>query len=309
MREEPARKNAGILAGMDLGGSKIEAVLLEDNGQELFRRRRPTPPNDYDALLQAIQDLHEELESHAGHPLRLGIGTPGSLSPETGLMRNANSTCLNGQSLYQDLQQVLGRPVRMANDADCFTLSEAVDGAAKDAAIVFGVILGTGTGGGISVRQRVLQGPNAITGEWGHNPLPWPQPEELPGPACYCGRRGCIETFLSGPGMAADHLRRTGKKLSPRDIARLAEQGDAEAEASLQTYEDRLARGLASIINVLDPDAIVLGGGLSQLRRLYKNVPDRWRKYIFSDVFRTRLLPPQYGDSSGVRGAAWLWRD
>ncbi len=309
MREKPARKKAAVLAGMDLGGSKIEAILLDSEGRELFCRRKPTPKDDYDATLRVIQELHRELESRTGHPLKLGIGTPGSLSPETGLMRNANATCLNGQSLHQDLQQVLDRPVRMANDADCFTLSEAVDGAAKDASVVFGVILGTGTGGGITVNRELLQGSNAITGEWGHNPLPWPKLEELPGPACYCGKYGCIETFLSGPGLAADHLRRTGTKLTAREIAHLAEQEDAEAEITLQTYEDRLARGLASIINILDPHAIVLGGGLSQMRRLYENVHSRWRQYIFSDVFHTRLLPPRYGDSSGARGAAWLWRD
>ncbi len=309
MREKPARKNATVLAGMDLGGSKIEAILLSSKGQELFCKRRPTPVDDYDAILRVIQDLHRELEAHAGHELKLGICTPGSLSPETGLMRNANSTCLNSQSLYQDLQQVLDRPVRIANDADCFTLSEAVDGAGKDADAVFGVILGTGTGGGITVNHKLLQGPNAITGEWGHNPLPWPRPQELPGPACYCGKHGCIETFLSGPGLSADHFLHTGVKLTAQEIARLAEQGDAEAETTLQTYEDRLARGLASIINVLDPHTIVLGGGLSKIQRLYENVPGRWHEYVFSDVFRTRLLPPQYGDSSGIRGAAWLWRD
>ncbi|HDK37563.1 MAG TPA: ROK family protein, partial [Thiolapillus brandeum] len=239
----------------------------------------------------------------------LGIGAPGSPSPRTKLMRNANSTCLNGQDLQQDLEDLLDRPVRMANDANCFTLSEAVDGAAKDASVVFGVILGTGTGGGITVDHKLLQGPNAVTGEWGHNPLPWPQPEELPGSACYCGKHGCIETFLSGPGLAAEHLRRTGNQLTAEEIAQLVEQGDAGAETTLQIYEDRLARGMASIINVLDPDVIVLGGGLSKLQRLYENVSRRWQQYIFSDVFRTRLLPPAFGDSSGVRGAAWLWRD
>jgi len=309
MREKSAKKNTGVLAGMDLGGSKIEVILLDNEGRELFRKRQPTPKNDYGATLRVIRELHRELESAAGHPLKLGIGTPGSPSPETGLMRNANSTCLNGQNLHQDLQQTLDRPVRIANDADCFALSEAVDGAAKDASVVFGVILGTGAGGGITVNRELLRGSNAITGEWGHNSLPWPKLEELPGPACYCGKYGCIETFLSGPGLAADHLRRTGVKLTAREIAHLAEQEDAEAEITLQTYEDRLARGLASVINILDPHAIVLGGGLSQMRRLYENVCRRWQQYIFSDVFHTRLLPPRHGDSSGVRGAAWLWRD
>ncbi|WP_296802903.1 ROK family protein [Thiolapillus sp.] len=298
-----------MLAGMDLGGSKIEALLMDQEGDELLCIRQPTPTGDYDATLQAIHNLHHELESHADRQLKLGIGTPGSPSPETGLMRNANSTCLNGQPLQQDLEQLLERPVRMANDADCFTLSEAVDGAASDADIVFGVNIGTGTGGGICVHGKLLLGPNAITGEWGHNPLPWPRPEELPGPACYCGKHGCIETFLSGPGLAGEHLRRTGKTLMAPEIAALAAQGDAAAETTLQIYEDRLARGLASIINVLDPHAIVLGGGLSQLQRLYDNVSQRWQQYIFSDIFHTRLLPPRFGDSSGVRGAAWLWRD
>ncbi|WP_456405077.1 ROK family protein [Thiolapillus sp.] len=303
------RSDTGMLAGMDLGGSKIEAALLDGEGRELYRERRPTPAGDYHATLQVIRDLHAVLESRAGCTLKLGIGAPGSPSPESGLMRNANSTCLNGQNLQQDLEQLLNRPVRMANDADCFTLSEAVDGAGEDGDIVFGVILGTGAGGGIAVNGRLLHGPNRIAGEWGHNPLPWSGPEELPGPACYCGKRGCIETYLSGPGLAAEHHRRTGKLLSAPEIVQQAQQGDANAETTLQIYEDRLARGLASIINVLDPDTIILGGGLSQLQRLYENVAQRWRQYIFSDVYRTRLLPPRHGDSSGVRGAAWLWRD
>ncbi|WP_457669002.1 ROK family protein [Thiolapillus sp.] len=298
-----------MLAGVDLGGSKIEALLLDETGAELLRIRQPTPAGDYRATLQTIHDLHRELESRAGQQLKLGIGTPGSPSPETGLMRNANSTCLNGQPLQQDLEQLLERPVRMANDADCFTLSEAVDGAASDADIVFGVIIGTGTGGGICVNKKLLHGANAITGEWGHNPLPWPRAEELPGPACYCGKHGCIETFLSGPGLADEHRRRTGNTLSAPEIAALAAQGDTAAETTLQIYEDRLSRGLASIINVLDPHVIVLGGGLSQLQRLYSNVRQRWQQYVFSDIFNTCLLPPRFGDSSGVRGAAWLWRD
>ena len=298
-----------LFAGIDLGGSKIEAILLDQDGEELLRTRCPTPANDYTGTLQAIEDLHGKLESRAGRPLPLGIGTPGSPSPQTGLMRNANSTCLNGQPLLQDLEKLLDRPVRIANDADCFTLSEAVDGAASDAEIVFGVIIGTGTGGGISINGNLLQGPNAIAGEWGHNPLPWPASEETPGPPCYCGKHGCIETYLSGPGLANEHLRRTKKTLTAPQIADLAAQGKTEAEATLRIYEDRLARGLASIINVLDPHAIVLGGGLSQLQRLYGNVSRQWQQYVFSDTFRTQLLPPHFGDSSGVRGAAWLWRD
>ena len=294
---------------MDLGGTKIEGILLDQDGQEIYRKRQPTPEGDYRATLGAIRDLHQELESQAGTQLNLGIGTPGSSSPKTGLMRNANSTCLNGQALHRDLQQLLERPVRIANDADCFALSEAVDGAGKEAHMVFGVIIGTGTGAGITVGRKLLRGANAISGEWGHNPLPWPQPHELPGPACYCGHHGCIETFLSGPGLAAEHLRRTGKRLTAKQIAALSQQGIPEAKHSLEIYEDRLARGLASIINVLDPHAIVLGGGLSRIQRLYQNIPKLWQQYIFSDVVNTSLLPPQFGDSSGVRGAAWLWRD
>ncbi len=307
--KKPVEPSPGILAGMDLGGTKIEAILLDRDGQEIYRKRQPTPEGDYRATLGAIHDLHRELESQTGTQLNLGIGTPGSPSPKTGLMRNANSTCLNGQALHRDLQQLLERPVRIANDADCFALSEAVDGAGEGVHIVFGVIIGTGTGAGITVGGKLLQGVNAISGEWGHNPLPWPQPHELPGPACYCGHHGCIETFLSGPGLATEHFRRTGKRLTAKQIAALSQQGIPEAKRSLEIYEDRLARGLASIINVLDPHAIVLGGGLSRIQRLYQNIPKLWQQYIFSDVVNTSLLPPQFGDSSGVRGAAWLWRD
>ena len=298
-----------MLAGIDLGGTKIEGILLDEDGQVLFRRRVATPAGDYGATLDAIAALHRALEEQAGALLPLGIGTPGSVSPATGLMRNANSTCLNGQPLLADLKRKLERPVRMANDADCFTLSEAVDGAGKGAEIVFGVILGTGTGGGIAVEGRLLDGPNAVAGEWGHNPLPWPAETELPGPPCYCGKRGCIETFLSGPGLARDHQQHTGQELDAREIVALAEKGDAAAEATLQRYESRLARGLASIVNVLDPHVIVLGGGLSAIDRLYTKIPRLWKQHVFSDTVTTRLLPPEYGDSSGVRGAAWLWKN
>ncbi len=298
-----------LLAGIDLGGTKIEGVLMEPSGRVVLRRRVETPAGDYQATLERIVDLHRRLEAEAGRALPLGLGTPGSPSPATGRMRNANSTCLNGRPLEQDLEARLQRPLRMANDADCFTLSEAVDGAAAGASVVFGVILGTGTGGGIAVAGRLLRGTNAITGEWGHNPLPWPEPGELPGPPCYCGRRGCIETFLSGPGMARDHLERTGDHLTAREIAQQAARGDAEAETTLRRYEQRLARGLASIVNVLDPEVIVLGGGLSGITRLYENVPRLWGEFVFSDVIATHLLPPRHGDSSGVRGAAWLWKE
>jgi predicted NBD/HSP70 family sugar kinase len=297
-----------MLAGVDLGGSKIEAILLDEDGTELLRTRLPTPAGDYQATLNTIATLHGQMETRAGKQLPLGLGMPGSLSPATGLMRNANSTCLNGHNLKADLENLLNRPLRVANDADCFTLSEAVDGAGRDAPTVFGVIIGTGTGGGIAVHGQLLGGPNAITGEWGHNPLPWPQPGELPGPACWCGKQGCIETFLSGPGLAAEHQRRTGQALEgPRIVTRAAED-DAQARETLAIYEHRLARSLAGIINVLDPHVIVLGGGLSGIERLYEHVPRLWEPYVFSDVCTTRLLPPKHGDSSGVRGAAWLWR-
>ncbi len=295
--------------GIDLGGSKIEAIALDPAGQELVRERQPTPAGDYAGTLEAIHVLHQRIEQQLGTSCRLGIGTPGSLSPVTGLMRNANSTCLNGYPLLEDLKQLLQRPIRMANDADCFALSEATDGAGAAAGSVFGVIIGTGTGGGIVINRQLISGPNAIAGEWGHNPLPWPEPGELPGPACYCGKYGCIETFLSGPAMEADYLQRSGQHAAAAEIAGLADQGNASAESLLQDYEDRMARSLASVINILDPEVIVLGGGLSNLQRLYVNVPRLWGQYIFSDTVSTRLLPPVHGDSSGVRGAAWLWAD
>jgi len=236
-----------------------------------------------------------------------GIGIPGMISPATGLIKNANSTVLISHALDKDLRQALGREIRIANDANCFAISEAVDGAAAGAEVVFGVIVGTGTGGGIVVRGKVLTGPNAIAGEWGHNPLPWPRAEELPGPDCYCGKKGCIETFLSGPGMARDYLKTTGKSLDPAEIVTLASHGEEAAAACLDRYEDRMARGLAHVINILDPTIIVLGGGMSNIQRLYTNVPKLWGRYVFSDYVDTRLVPPRHGESSGVRGAAWLW--
>jgi predicted NBD/HSP70 family sugar kinase len=254
-----------------------------------------------------VAELVEALETTTGRQGRVGVGTPGSPSPTTGLIRNANSVCLNGRPLHQDLQASLGRPVRLANDADCFALSEAIDGAAAGAASVFGVILGTGTGGGIVIDERLLSGPNAVAGEWGHNPLPWPDAGEAPGPTCYCGRRGCIETFLSGPGLARDFERATGEGVEPPELVERASRGDAAAKAALERYEDRLARGLASVINILDPAVIVLGGGMSKIDRLYSGVPRRWGAYVFSDRVSTRLVPPRHGDASGVRGAAWLW--
>ncbi len=289
--------------GIDLGGTKIEGVVLADGGTIAARRRVASPSGDYAATVREIRDLALGLEEEAGGPCSVGIGTPGALSPATGLMKNANSTCLNGKRLDADLAQALGRPVRIANDADCFALSEATDGAAAGASVVFGVIIGTGCGGGVVVGGRPLRGPNAIAGEWGHNPLPWAEDAERPGPRCYCGKSGCIETFLSGPGLAADHP----AGLDPASILRAAEAGDDVAEATLRRYERRLAKSLAHVINLLDPDVIVLGGGLSNLGRLYRAVPAIWDGYVFSDRVTTRLVPPRHGDSSGVRGAAWLW--
>jgi fructokinase len=273
----------------------------------LARRRVPTPRDDYHATLETIARLVGELEAEARARGTVGLGIPGAISPATGLIKNANSVWLNGRPVSRDLEARLGRPVRLANDANCFALSEATDGAAAGARVVFGVIVGTGTGGGLVVDGRVLTGPNAIAGEWGHNPLPWPEDDERPGPSCYCGLRGCIETFLSGPGLARDHRQRTGRDLRAEEIAAAAAAGDPAGEESLARYEGRMARALASIINVVDPDVIVLGGGMSQLPRLYANVPRLWGAWVFSDRVDTRLVPPRYGDASGVRGAAWLW--
>lgn len=292
--------------GIDLGGTKIELVALDERGCERFRRRVPTPQGDYPATLQAITDLVSEAEAHVGMRATVGIGTPGSASPRSGRMRNANSTCLNDQPLQQDLEALLGRPVRIANDANCLAMSEAADGAGAGAEVVFAVILGTGVGGGIVVRGGLLKGVNGVAGEWGHNPLPLPTADELPLPACYCGRSGCIETWLSGPGMAADHARRHGGTLGAAAIVAAASH-DPSCDATLRRYEQRLARALAGVINLLDPDVIVLGGGLSRIERLYTNVPALWAPFVFSDCIATRLVPARHGDASGVRGAAWLW--
>jgi len=293
--------------GIDLGGTKIEGIVLSANGLVVAGRRIATPREDYDGTVRAVAGLVAALEAETGTRGTVGVGTPGAISRATGVVKNSNSTWLNGRPLHLDLERALGRPVRLANDANCFALSEACDGAAAGAEVVFGVIVGTGTGGGVVIRQQVLTGPNAIAGEWGHNPLPWPDPGELPGDPCYCGLRGCIETFLSGPGLSADHARVTGDARSSADIAVLAAAGDAAAEATLQRYEGRMARALASVINVLDPDVIVLGGGLSKLDRLYRNVPVQWARWVFSDRVDTQLVAPRHGDASGVRGAAWLW--
>ncbi len=293
--------------GVDLGGTKIEAVGLDRDGTERLRRRVPTPRDRYGATLAAVTTLVEGLERASGEPARVGIGMPGTLSPATGLVKNANSVWLNGRPLRRDLERLLTRPLRFANDANCFALSEARDGAGAGARVVFGVILGTGTGGGIVVDGQVLTGPNGIAGEWGHNPLPWPRAGEWPGPACYCGRTGCIETFLSGPGLARDHRETTGQALEAAEIARRAAADDPACAATLARHEERVARALAGVLNVLDPDVVVLGGGLSNLASLYERVPALWARWVFSDRVDTPLRPPRHGDSSGVRGAAWLW--
>lgn len=298
---------SGIRIGIDLGGTKIEAIALDADHEVRARHRTETPRNDYAGTLRTIGELVAQVESEIGERGTVGIGTPGSLSPFTGRMRNANSVWLNGKRLDADLTEALGRPIRMANDADCFALSEALDGAGSGAHTLFGVIIGTGTGGGIVVNGRLLAGPNRIAGEWGHNPLPWPGDDERPGPPCYCGKQGCIETFLSGPGLAGDLLRTTGRTLTPQQIVAASAAQDPDAEAVLQRYENRMARALASVVNLLDPDVIVLGGGLSNLDRLYRKVPELIGHHLFSDGARIDLRPPVYGDSSGVRGAAWLW--
>jgi len=303
--QQPAQSNGGFLlvrVGIDLGGSKIEAALIDTSGALVLRRRVATPAGDYDGTVAAIQALVLGIEREIGAVCTVGIAMPGSVSPVTGLVKNANSTCLNGRRFESDLVAALGRPVRLANDADCFALSEATDGAAAGARCVFGVILGTGVGGGIVIDGKALIGCNAIAGEWGHNPLPWPTDDERPGPPCYCGKSGCIETYLSGPGFAAD----SGGSASAAVIAAAAQAGEIAAAAALARYVDRLARALAGVINILDPDAVVLGGGLSRIAALYDDVPRVWDRYVFSDSVATRLLPPRHGDSSGVRGAAWL---
>jgi len=293
--------------GIDLGGTKIEAIALSDTGETLDRRRTPTPRGDYDATLTAIVTLVTDIEEQLANEASVGVGIPGAISPATGLVKNANSTWLIGRPFDRDLAQALGRPVRVENDANCFVLSEAVDGAGSGAEVVFGVILGTGVGGGIAVRQRPLVGRDAVGGEWGHNPLPWPLADELPGPDCYCGRRGCIETFLSGPGLARDFAAAGGRSVAAEAVVELAKAGDDLAAKALERYEDRLARGLATVINLLDPDVIVLGGGLSNIQRLYEGLPPRLAPYVFSDHADTPVREARHGDSSGVRGAAWLW--
>ncbi|GAV20076.1 fructokinase [Mariprofundus micogutta] len=307
MREENTNRTR---IGIDLGGTKIELIALDADGSELLRFRQRTPAGDYLQTIKTVVDMVRGAESRLcmnRENSTVGIGTPGATSFKSGLMKNCNSTCLNGQSLQQDLELALARPVRMSNDANCFALSEAVDGAGKAYDVLFGVIIGTGVGGGLVVHGSVLDGANHIAGEWGHNPLLYPETCELPGPDCYCGRAGCIETWLSGPGMAADHLRVSGCNITAEQIVKQAEAGDLDCSQTIDRYCDRLARSLAGVVNILDPDVIVLGGGLSNIAQLYEQVPEIWQQYIFSDEVRTQLLPPAFGDSSGVRGAAWLW--
>jgi fructokinase len=290
--------------GIDLGGTKIAGVALDETGAEVARGRVATPRDDYAATMESIAALVAELEKQAGGTASVGIGMPGALSVKTGLVKNANSTWLNGKPFDRDIAAVLNRPVRLANDANCLAVSEATDGAGAGRAVVFAVILGTGVGGGIAIDGRPLAGLNAIAGEWGHNPLPWPEPEELPGPACYCGKHGCVETWLSGPGMAADHLRVTGQVL---DAARIARSGDPAALATLDRYRGRLARSLAVVINILDPDIVVIGGGVSQTPGLYDPLAALLTHGCFSDGVFTPVVAALHGDDSGVRGAAWLW--
>jgi fructokinase len=292
--------------GVDVGGTKIEAVALDDDGAVRARRRVATP-RDYDATLDAIAGLVAAAERDAGTRGTVGVGIPGTVVAATGLVKNANSVWLNGRPLADDLAGRLARPVRVMNDANCFALSEATDGAAAGAEVVFGVILGTGCGGGVVVHGRCLVGPNQIAGEWGHNPLPWPAPDELPGAPCYCGKRGCLETWISGTGLERDHALRAGASPRAHEIVAAARAGEPVAAESLARYEDRLARGLATVIDVLDPDVVVLGGGMSNAPGLAEAVTARLPLHVFSDTVSTRVVPNLHGDSSGVRGAAWLW--
>lgn len=299
---------AKIRIGIDLGGTKVEAIALDRSGAIRFRHRVPTPPDPYENTVQAIAGLVAAATQATGTSVadgtaRVGVGIPGTISPATGLIKNANSVRLIGHPLDQDLGAAIGGPVRLGNDADCFALSEASDGAAAGAKSVFGIILGTGCGSGLVFEGQVIQGPNSIAGEWGHNPLPWPRDDERPGPKCYCGKHGCTEMFLSGGGLSRDD----GRGMSATEIGKAADAGDSVAVASMERYLDRLARATATVINIFDPHVIVVGGGLSHIRQIYDAVPTLWPTYVFSDTVVTKLVPPRHGDSSGVRGAAWLW--
>ncbi len=294
--------------GVDLGGTKIEGVVMGAASAILARRRVATPAGDYDATLRAIADLVHRLEDDVGaRGLPVGVAMPGSISPTSGLVRNANSTCLNGRALQADIDAALARPVRLANDANCMALSEARDGAGEGARAVFGVILGTGVGGGLVIDGQIVEGRNRVAGEWGHNPLPWPGPDEIDGPLCYCGQSGCIETWISGPGFAADFERRNGLALSPEEIVAQAQAGDASAGAAIETLAERLGKALALVVNILDPDVIVLAGGVSNIPALYALAPKALARHAFSDAVTTPIRKAAHGDASGVRGAAWLW--
>jgi fructokinase len=305
--EKGSMTDSGMRIGIDLGGTKIEALAIDDKGIELARHRVDTPRDDYQGTITAMMELVRRLESETGRRGTVGAGIPGTISSITGLVKNANSTWLNGRPLDRDLAAALGREVRVANDANCFAVSEATDGAAAGAQVVFGVILGTGCGGGVAIGGRVHAGPNGVAGEWGHNALPWPKPEENPGPACYCGKRGCMEMWVSGTGIALDYEKATGRRCSTQAIVRDFESGEAQSVAAMERFVDRLARGLAQVINILDPDAIVMGGGVSSVKYIYEAVPKKLPAYVFGGEVSTPILQARYGDSSGVRGAAWLW--
>ena len=300
---------AGVRIGIDLGGTKIAAIAIDRDGRMLAELRRASPQGDYEATLVALVATVEQLEAETGCAgARVGIGMPGSIAPRSGRVQNANSTWLNGRPLAADLERRLGPRVRFANDANCFALSEATDGAAAGDTRVLGVILGTGCGSGVVVARQIMDGPRGIGGEWGHNSLPWPLAEEWPGPTCWCGRQGCMEAWVSGPALAADHARCTGEVLDAAQIAQRADAGDAAARATLDRHADRLARGLAAVVNVVDPDVIVIGGGLSKLVHLYDQLPQLMAPHIFGEDVHVRVVPPRWGDASGVRGAAWLWQ-
>jgi fructokinase len=299
--------NTEMRIGIDLGGTKIEALAIDDKGVELARHRIDTPRDDYAATIMAMVGLVRRLEAETGRTATVGAGIPGSISRITGLVKNSNSTWLNGRPLDRDLTAALGREVRIANDANCLAVSEATDGAAAGKHVVFGVILGTGCGGGVAISGRVHEGPNGVAGEWGHNPLPWPKTEESPGPACYCGKRGCMEMWVSGTGIALDYKTVTRRAQTTREIVSQFEAGDRDAVAAMERFEDRLARGFAQVINILDPDVIVVGGGVSRVAHFYQNLPKKLAAYVFGGEASTPIVPAMYGDSSGVRGAAWLW--
>jgi fructokinase len=296
-----------IRIGVDLGGTKIEAIALGAAGETLARRRIATPAHDYAAIVDAVATLVCEIESETGRGGHVGVGAPGAISTHTGLVKNSNTAVINGKPLDVDLAHALARPVRVANDANCFALSEAIDGAGRGAGVVFGVILGTGVGGGVIVNGKILEGRNRVAGEWGHAPLPWMTADEHPGEPCFCGHRGCIETFLCGAGLSRDYQKRSGERRPAAEIAAMAEAGDASARESVERYRDRLARALAMVVDLIDPDVIVLGGGLSNISQLYEGLAARVGESAFTDAFDTKILPNAHGDSGGVRGAAWLW--